>query len=392
MNYTKGKLKVSFYRTISWIVILGVLSYDFQVRFIYDGLLYLNDLIFIPFFLYLLFKYKKFKKWEVIVYLIIPIYLIFNIALNSYYGTSVLLRDLQFLIRVTFPFLIVSLAHRNEANYIYTVFRKSVLGIVILGYITFILLFINIDLLPYASGRNWIGSRQLSSLFSEPALYGQMVIAYLFITYKNIELVKENKLEILLIGFSLLLCQSAGALFSLIVWGLYLSLKKKGIFTKVKVIIGVSSLISILIFAALSIPNSRIAQLLSDENVQAATLDRSGEIRVTNEFITFQKFLKRDIIEKVFGLKKIDTNEFRVRNVDPLMGDIVGNGLIEMVIRYGFFYVILLIGLFSLFLKPKKVPYFLIFLVLITQIDGAIGKPWTWTYIALMLFSLYKDK
>lgn len=392
MNYTKGKLKVSFYKTISWIAIVGVLSYDFQVRFIYNGLLYLNDLIFIPFFLYLLFKYKQFKKWEVIVYLIIPIYLIFNIALNSYYGTSVLLRDLQFLIRVTFPFLIVSLAFRNEAYYIYTVFRKSVLGIVILGYITFILLLLNIDLLPYTSGRNWIGSRQLSSLFSEPALYGQMVIAYLFITYKNIEVVKENKLEILLIGFSLLLCQSAGAIFSLIVWGLYLSLKKKGIFTKVKVIIGVSSMISILIFAALSIPNSRIAQLLSDENVQAATLDRSGEIRVTNEFVTFQKFLKRDIIEKAFGLKKIDTNEFRVRNVDPLMGDIVGNGLIEMVIRYGFFYVVLLIGLFSLFLKPKKVPYFLIFLVLITQIDGAIGKPWTWTYIALMLFSLHKDK
>lgn len=385
-------MKLSFYKTISWIAILGVLSYDFQVRFIYSGLLYLNDLIFIPLFLYLLIKYKKYKKWEILVYLIIPIYLIFNIALNSHYDSNTLLRDSQFLIRAIFPFLILSLACRHKDYYIYTVFRKLVLVIVLIGYIAFILLLFNIDILPYTSGRNWLGSRQLSSVFSEPALYGQMIIAYIFISYKSISKVKENKLEIILIVLSLLLCQSAGALFSLIIYGVYIAFKRRGLLPKIKVSIGVSFVIFILLSVALSIPNSRIAQLLSDENVQAATLDRSGEIRVINEFTTLNEFLKRDYFELLFGLKKVDTNEFRVRKVDPFMGDIVGNGLIEMVIRYGFIYGILVIALISSFIEIKKAPYFLIFLVLITQIDGAVGKPWTWTYIALILLSIYKDK
>lgn len=324
--------------------------------------------------------------------MVIPTYLILNILFNYYFGINTFLRDLQLLIRICFPFLIVSIALRYGSNYVAIIFRKTVIFIVLLGFIAFLLLFIGIDLFPYTSGRNWIGSRQLSSIFSEPALYGQMVVAYMFVQYSSVSKLKNNKFEVGIILFSLLLCQSAGAIFSILIWGIYLSLKEKALLPKIKVTISVFIAMAILIISAISLPNSRISQLLSNENVQAVALDRSGEIRVTNEITALRKFLNRDIQEIAFGLKKDDTDFFRFNNVDRFTGDIVGNGLIEIVLRYGLIFLLILFLFFYYLIDYKYLIYFAIFLILVTQIDGAIGKPWTWFYISILSLKLSKAR
>ena len=119
-------------------------------------------------------------------------------------------------------------------------------------------------------------------------------------------------------------------------------------------------------------------------------LDRSGEVRVSNEFESLKFFLTEDINTILFGLKEISTSKLREDNVDSKMGDIVGNGFVEIFMRYGLVYILLLIKLFTSFVRKKDYLSFFLFFMLIVQIDGAIAKPFVWFYI--ILFIIKKNK
>jgi len=385
MNFKIKKL-------IIFISIVSVLTFDFQVKFLYDGSVYLNDLLLpIVFISYL--KSKSFKKWHILAFIIIPLYLILNLLFNIIGSIDSFLRDSQYLVRTSYPLLLLAIVLDSDKRlggnhlkaYAIRIFRKGVFILSIIGIIAFLLLIVGIDIFPYTSGRVWLNSRQLSSIFSEPALYGQMVTAYFFISYNNLGDLKKDIYRVLIIGVCLLFCQSAGAIFSIFVFITYLAFKEGNGIKVLKKIVLVISIIATTVYLTLSyLPKARILSLLQPQSVE---LDRSGEIRVANEFESMQEFFKTDVITVLFGLKNTDSNEFRVDRVDPLMGDIVGNGLVEITLRYGLVYILLISLLFYKLIPKGSYFKFLIFFMLIVQIDGAIGKPWIWFYIVMFIIS-----
>lgn len=385
---------MKFEKTIVLISIISALTYDFQVRFLYDGIVYINDLLH-PLLFIMFLSNGKIKRWELFGLVLITSYLLLNLFFNILSGIDSYLRDSQYIIRSLFSlfFLSIVLKRENDSgidlrNYAIKIFKKTVFVLVIIGLVAFFLLTFGIDLFPYTSGRGWFNSRQLSSIFSEPALYGQMIIAYFFISYNSLYDLKKDIYRVLLIGLSLLFCQSAGAIFSFFLFLIYLSLKEKRFIKNIKYIGLMMSIIVISIYLTFTyLPNARILSLLQVQGSTSLALDRSGEIRVTNEFDSLKEFLKEDLVTVLFGLKNIDTNDFRIKRIDPLMGDMVGNGLVEITMRYGIVYILFLSILFLMILRKGNYFEFIIFFMLIVQIDGAIAKPWIWFYIAMFIIS-----
>lgn len=388
-------MNLSFTRTLISISIISVLTYDFQVRFLYDGLIYLNDLLF-PLALIFYIKAKFMKRWEIVAFLVIPFYLIIIFLFNLLGPFDSFLRDSQYFIRSLYPLLLLAiiLKHdkRLDSNYLkdYSIkfFRNCAFILSIIGLIAFFLLIVGIDILPYTSGRTWFNSRQLSSIFSEPALYGQMIVTYFFISYNSLKDIKKDAYRVLIVGVSLLFCQSAGAIFSVFIFVIYLAFKKQNVIKILRSAVVIISLILISLYSITNyLPSARITSILQNKEARGVALDRSGEIRVLNEIKSLEEFLKDDVQTGLFGLKNTGSSEFRVNRVDPLMGDIVGNGLVEITLRYGLFYIFFTVMLFYKVLNRGNYFKFFIFFMLIVQIDGAIGKPWIWFYITMFILS-----
>lgn len=367
------------------VALIAALIYDFEVRFIHSGYIYFNDILLFILLPLLIINFREWSVAQFFLLFVIPFYLLFILLLNINSGVDSLLRDGQYIVRYLFAIVFYLLVVRYDFSYyIVQLFRKSTVVLAIIGIVVFVLLRLGIDLLPYTSGRLWLGTRQLSSVFSEPALYGQLVVTFFFVSYDKISDMKMDVRSLIIIGLSLVLCQSAGAIFSIIIFILIISLKGKSFAKTVRdVFIVIVGLVIVGYTVYEFLPDARVFSSIK-LSATGSELDRSGEIRVLNELESLKKFFISAIDEIAFGLKAISTNDFREVNVDSQSGDMVGNGLVESMLRYG---VVFLLLLYTSLKGVSKSSFLMLvlFTILITQIDGAIGKPWAWFYIVLFL-------
>ena len=213
-------MKVRIENIIIVYFLLNLFLFDLQTKLL-NIPFYANDILFLGLFIYYLrFKIKIPKRNF---FLIISLIAIIIFQILKFHGPF-FIRDLQFILRILTA-LLTSILILN--NYVFT---KEVIIIIskillIIGYLAFCLLFLGIDILPYTSGRTFLGTRQFSSVFSEPALYGLTSFFFLHFIFPRFEKIQKHKSLFSGLILSIVLSQSLGAIFGLFIWFMHLLFK-----------------------------------------------------------------------------------------------------------------------------------------------------------------------
>lgn len=377
-------MKFKIDHIIIFYFLLNLFLFDLQTKLL-DIPFYANDILLLGLLVYFLKFRIRIPKWSF--FLIASLAIIIVVQLLKF-NNSFLVRDLQFILRILTAVL-TSILIRKHLHFTRELIIKFSKILLIIGYLAFFLLFFGLDILPYTSGRNFMGTRQFSSVFSEPALYGLSSFFFLHFIYPELKDLKMHKNLLIGIIFSIILSQSLGAIFGLFIWAIHLlfKLEKKIMIFRYTLILVLGAVLTFNVVITY-FPESRIsmAYLFSGHNEQL--LDRSGTIRVTNEFFVLSQYFERNAANLFFG-GDIETEQIRKEYslTDLNVGNISGNGIVEFILRYGIVSLILII----IPIFPISAYSFLIIFLTMNQIDGAIGKPYIFSFI-ILLASTYDRK
>ncbi len=334
------------------------------------------------------------ENWKSIILLIACLYLLLSLKiLNTYiYDRDDLPRALQYAYRfISLPILFILLSHKYTFDVTYKWYKYATITICIIGFIDFFISFQGGQLNYYSRARSLGLFRQVTSIFYEPAPYGMYLITYLFVSIRSSKELRRQRYMFLLVVFSIILTQSLGAITSLLVWMIYFLLNdliSKRSVLNIEHVITIACVTIPIIYLALT--PTRVAAFINAEGFLG---DASAQRRVVIELIAFQEFLSNESFTNVlFGMTEEESRYYRY-DAGLVVYDrhaSAANGLIELSLRYGILGLCLtLLLIFFAAGNWKKALLAFLFLGLITQIDGAIAKPWIYSYMALFLASLH---
>lgn len=322
-------------------------------------------------------------------------YLVFSYLVNYSQAdeSNELLRFLQYLLRVStfYSLLIMALWKHQSLIQFRAAYHYAFKATLVASIVVFVVTNIGLDipLFDYMRSRQSLGIQQLTGIYYEPAAFGQFLIAGLFIFYSDSNSIERSKTYLILTLICVILTQSLGAFYGLIIWSLcLLFLQQKSS------VYDIGKTIKYSIYTAISISSILIILTLAGESrldpvLRGNMLDSysgSAQLRLIGEIYALQTFFSSDITSILFGLGEFDSQYYRYDLGFSLK--VVGNGLVEVLLRYGLIYLFMLIVL-SNFLFPtlRSLIYFWVFFAVTCQIDGAIAKPWIWFYTsAYVLF------
>jgi hypothetical protein len=234
----------------------------------------------------------------------------------------------------------------------------------------------------YQSMRTHLAIWQVTAQFAEPALLGQFFVAALFIFFAGIDNVRRNWAGFTLIIVALGLTQSVGTLAGVLAWTLFLIVYNYRDLLSPRRL--APKLVLVLLIVVAFVSFNELSRLSLTELV-SLQLDNSGEQRVTNQFALLGYLIERGWTGILFGLGENEAEMVRFRLG---FGEVSGNALVELMIRYGLF-AILLLGLLLISMGGVAKGLFLIaILTVLGQIDGAVAKPYIWLYTALVALRL----
>ena len=314
---------------------------------------------------------------------------------------AIILRDLQFIIRAL-PFMLLSIIFVMNYRVKSALIRSWITVtwfLLLLGAFQMLGQLFGFRLIPFASGRVINGYEQLTSIFSEPALYGMYLVAALFILFSSLCDLKKHKWLFLGIVLSIIVTQSLGALAGLLVWMVFFI---KGSFSqrrgKTRVVIISAIVISLGVLFVQLVPNNRIAGFdpesitsIEDKYQARDAKNNSTQRRVVVELLVLYDFITLEGVEVIlFGLSTRKSEFYREETGFVMIGDDVsGNGVVEYILRYGLFGLFLLVAFaYVLSKNTGQQIKFAIFAMLLAQIDGAIAKPYFFFYLMSYYVSL----
>ena len=373
-------MKISTSQLLIEVFLLSLITFDLQTKFLFPGVFYLND-----FLLPVLFFYLLKEKFNIIITYSVSFF-IFLLLFQMFKFSDNFLRDAQFISRSIGAFLVLPLILKNK-DFFKKILLKYLTLVLILGYLAYFLLLINIDILPFTSGRSSFGTRQYSSIFSEPALFGLFTLFCLFTLYNPFVKEKSNKLILFFLLLSVILSQSLGATIGLlfyVVTYFYVNYFKSFLALSVIFIFLFPVFLNLMV---LNFPENRISQAYSFYQYNDEFFDKSGKVRVTNEFDILFNAIKSNNNIAFFGGTN-DTDLIRENYSVLAVGDISGNGLVELILRYGFIMTIII----CFFLLGRFSVINVLLLIIFTQIDGAISKPYIFFYLIIITRILYYEK
>ena len=301
-------------------------------------------------------------------------------------------RDAQFIYRSLILTVIVFYFWGNPtgSKHLFKIWRWGTWLVCICAWLYMIAYLDGNQLNFYGNFRVIVGIPQATAFFAEPALMGQFLVATLFILFRNPLDIRQHKILFLFCIITLLASQSAGSWAGLLLWSLYMFLRrskeKNTLFIKVSVIFFLFMSFTALVTF---FPENRVSIFLRGPE---KTGSGSAGRRVQTEIIALGDFLSTTpIVSRLIGLSSYESKLYREkRMLVAYRDDIAGNGLVEFILRYGILGLALLLAFFYT-LSGKCIPRFVLlcyFFGIITQIDGAIAKPWIFTYTMVFIISM----
>lgn len=323
------------------------------------------------------------------------VFLLAKLLLGALAEGGGLFRDAQLIYRSLVLTVIVFLFWRNvsAARLLFKVWLWLMWFVCVVAWVQGVYSYFGGKLIPYSSGRIILGAEQLTSVFYEPAVMCQFLVASLCIVFRSPDGIRQNKLLCASCILTIIASQSMGGVIGLLLWGLYLLLHRsqtrRALFIKMGTIfLLVVSLSTLLKF----FPENRVNRFIRGSEWQVHERSSSTYRRVNTEFYALQMFLvQSSVIKKMVGLSAEGSKIFREEQMLVMEGDdIAGNGLVEFTLRYGILGVLLLTFFFYRISEKRINKFFLLwcFFGLIAQIDGAIGKPWIFTYTMVFVISI----
>lgn len=301
-------------------------------------------------------------------------------------------RDLQLVWRFMYlPLLILVLRDPRMFRTLYSTLSYSVIFLAVVALIELALYTgAGIVLFHYTNARIIGFFRQVSTFFYEPAVFSQFFVMCLFVLFPYSDITWKKKFAFISAFVAIALSQSLGGYFGIVCWLAYnlynFFISRKG--TSVFPIFLIISLIFVIGMVALG-NESRISRFFASDSFESSG---SGGRRVTVELIALDEFLSHSSFDKILiGLSSSEARNIRAsRHLVVADDDVAGNGVIEFIFRFGILGLLLLIFFISVSCPNLKASAgAFLFLMLISQIDGAIAKPWTFSYLAIFISSLH---
>jgi hypothetical protein len=332
------------------------------------------------------------KKGYLLVILLI--FFVAKMIVNFFNIHPDLLRDFQFVYRFIFIFIIVYAFQEDEIfikNY-KRAFLFCLYAFCAFGVVQLVFSLLGVDIIEYNNARKIAGISQVTSFFYEPAVFSQFLIVGLCLFFNSINDLKKSKFLFLLIIINVIAAQSLGGIISFIVWLVYfLSFKLKINFIKV---VFISFVLLTVLYAIIFyiLPENRVSRFVLNDGIHS---EQSAYRRIGVEFITLIEFVKLEKMSDIFlGLDAFESRVYRAKaGLVSFRDGVSGNGIVEYVLRYGVlsFFVMLFVIWNLLNRKMSNFFVFMLFFVLLIQIDGAISKPWIAVYISLLIFSMQEN-
>lgn len=404
--YLNEKKNAIWHIYFSFIIGFLVVGWDFTVLglniLLGPGATALDIALYFYFFALLFYVIlHKETKIHVIVFMffLIILYLLIQFLITSNlltdYPQEDIVRFVQFLTRFSMILLFVSLFQLIKG------FKSNLLkSVVIISWVVVSIGFailamktlgISIGFLDYLRGRQGLFLPQATSVFYEPAAYGQFLVFVLFALFLPSERIKQNFKLFLLVFASIVLTQSLGAFIGLLVYAVT-AISSKFLISRKS--LNKAEMAAILVSAALIITilttdDTRVSSAFSNDEISQRS--GSSQARLWGELDILIHFLTTEPLPAVvFGL---GDNESRFyREIIGHTATVSGNGFVEIALRYGLFFWLVTFYFFYKWINNYAgFCYFIIAFFIITQIDGAIVKPWTFYYLSILAIVYKKD-
>lgn len=305
------------------------------------------------------------------------------------YGPDAFIREAQFAFRFLPMIILPVILTARPALFEWFLGRWAVLLWAVCGLATLQVLVaagLGIEIIPWARGRTGLGLRQATSVLYEPAVFAQFLITSLFILFIAETGVRSRRKLFYVTLLTIVLTQSLSGLIAILVW-LVVRTSRAGTLIRIgqaSAIIGVLIAVLLMFFAVA--PTNRYSIFLNSGNME---LEGSAGRRVLVELVAFGEFLKTATWSEIaVGLPSIEAKYFRnMSNIVVQADGVAGNGMLEIVLRYGAFGLVLvaLCAVIWFVSFPRKMFRILVFFSLLSQMDGAISKPWTFFYTAIYI-------
>ena len=302
---------------------------------------------------------------------------------------DVILRSLRFVVVTAVFYTVMSVSQTNLLAYTKVMYFTS---IALIG--TCLFAFLQVigqqtglfDLfLEYSRTRTFLSVWQATAYFAEPALLGQFLVACLFIFFIDMRSIVQHWLALAIVLVAILLTQSVGALFGLLVWSIVLVLYSINQVLSSRYLYSKVLAIGLIALGLLSFATVSRLSLMDLGTLEG--LDASGHQRVTGELLTLQYMLEQHRIEGLlFGLQEAEAET--IRSAVGFSERVSGNALVEIVLRYGAVVPVLLLLQFCATVGLAGGLLLFGIFALLGQIDGSVAKPFLWLYIALVALSL----
>ncbi|MBW7896418.1 MAG: hypothetical protein H3C27_15020 [Opitutaceae bacterium] len=323
---------------------------------------------------------------------VLSVYSACTLLMNAGVLGSEVLQYLQFQIRMWpfFSLVVIGLIRTDFNRKLLLAIRDSSVAIVIIGYLLYFLMIagIEFEIFDYVRGRSYLNLPQATSIFYEPAAYSQFLVAMLFINFRSVGMTKLDLSICASFIISIILSQSVGGAIGLLVWFVVIfspsiGSTRSGHMRNISVFLLIAAAGAVILFFIISSGNSRYGGLFR-QDAFGILQSGSGAVRVTGEFMALLELARQGFFSLMFGLGDFGSRDFRMSL--GYSADVSGNGLVEIILRYGVIYLTFLISASALLLKKvKRFVRFWLFFAVIAQIDGAIAKPWIWFYLAIFM-------
>jgi hypothetical protein len=373
------------------LIILSVFLFEIQTKVLFfSRLSMVEPLVAILFIINL--KYGKLNARFLVISLIF-FYFSISIFYTSNETLDKMVSNYQVLFRIITLYVVVETMKTLAMNRMYFENMIRVMNILVIFVLTlFFLDVINIYSYQLNSGRFLSQNLQQSTgFYSEPALISQflvLVISVLTLKMLTINVVKNSDIfRILLAILSLLFTSSLGGIVGILI--IFMSFFVKFISVRFLVMIGIFLLLAVMILLG---TENRVLSMINYLASNPSGIDGSYEVRIVKEFMVLGKYINSLSMEKfLFGIS-MPIIDFRNEGFFLYTGNIVGNGFVELLIRFGFIGFFMFI--FLLYVYSKSFSNFVIvlcFSAVTMQIDGAIGKPMSllWISIFIAYFNFY---
>ena len=308
-------------------------------------------------------------------------------AARGHFLMDPVLREGQFALRFfALPVIVALMALRRASLEVFLrVWVWMAIVVIAIGVIQVGAALLSVDIVPWARGRSGGLLRQMTSVFYEPAVCAQFLVSTLFVIAPDSESCLKRVKFCGLVALAVLGTQSLGGLAGLGCWVGYV-LFRRGLSGRGKSRV-------VLLSCALAIVAIGFSVMAKDNRV--ATFFRSGDLemygsagrRVLVEQQAASEFLSTSsALELAIGLSTDEARYFRQQQRLTHYHDYVaGNGVVELLIRYG------VVGLGCTLLgmtigsRRGLAGVTVLLFLLISQIDGAVAKPWVFAYIGFFV-------